>query len=227
VSKQIRVLIVDNHALIRQGIVRVLQQQPDITAVGQATDGKEAIEMAQALQPDVVLMDQTMPGIGSAQATRQIADQVPGCKVIMLTEQDDEDDLFEALHQGAMGCVLKSQATETLAPMIRRVMRGEAALSGRMAAKMLDAFRLVADQAAACPLDQELPVLTPREREVLGLIAEGCMDREIAVQLSISLSTVKTHVRNILAKLHASSRHQAALLAVREGLIRPPEGMGG
>jgi DNA-binding NarL/FixJ family response regulator len=144
----------------------------------------------------------------------------------VLTEEGDEDELFQAVHYGAMGGVRKSEAADALAPMVRRVMRGEAALSGRLAAKMLDAFREAADQAAACPLDEKLPVLTHRERQVLRLVADGCMDREIAVQLSISLSTVKTHVRNILAKLHATSRHQAALVAMREGLIRPPDRAG-
>jgi two-component system nitrate/nitrite response regulator NarL len=179
--------------------------------------------MAQTLEPDLVLMDLTMPGMSGTEATRCILEALPECKVIMLTEDDDEDELFEAIHQGAMGCVHKSEAAETLVPMVRRVLRGEAALSGLMAAKMLTAFRLVADQAASCPLDEDLPVLTRREREVLRFVADGRMDREIASLLSISLSTVKTHVRNILAKLHATSRHQAALVAMREGLIRPPE----
>jgi two-component system NarL family response regulator len=223
VSKQTRVLVVDNHALIRQGIASLLASQPDIEIAGQAANGEQAIEMVQALEPDLVLMDVTMPGMSGTQATQHILEHLPDCKVIMLTDQDDEDHLFEAVHHGAMGYVHKNAATETLVPMVRRVLRGEAALSGRMAAKMLTAFRLVADQAAACPLDEDLPVLTHREREVLRCVADGAMDREIAVQLSISLSTVKTHVRNILAKLHATSRHQAALVAIREGLIRPPE----
>jgi DNA-binding NarL/FixJ family response regulator len=140
----------------------------------------------------------------------------------MLTESEDEDRLFKAVQNGAMGYVLKSEATETLVPMVGRVMRGEAALSGTMAARILSAFQDLAEQAASCPLEEAPPVLTAREREVLYSVATGCMDREIAVQLSISLSTVKTHVRNILSKLHASSRHQAALLAMREGLIRAP-----
>ena len=225
-SKQTCVLVVDNHALIREGVASLLASQPDIDVIGKAAGGEQALEMAQALEPDLVLMDLTMPGMSGTEATQRILEALPECKVIMLTEDDDENELFEAVHHGAMGCVHKSEASETLVPMVRRVLRGEAALSGLMAAKMLTAFRLVADQAASCPLDEELPVLTRRERDVLRCVADGCMDREIAGLLSISLSTVKTHVRNILAKLHATSRHQAALLAMREGLIRPPERTG-
>jgi DNA-binding NarL/FixJ family response regulator len=217
------VLVVDNHALIREGVASLLASQSDISVVGKAADGQQGVEMAQSLAPDLVLMDLTMPGVSGVEATRQILAFSPECKVIMLTEDDDKDELFEAIHHGAMGCVHKSEAADTLVPMVRRVLRGEAALSGLMAAKMLTAFRLVADQAAACPLDEEMPVLTRREREVLRCVADGRMDREIAGLLSISLSTVKTHVRNILGKLHATSRHQAALVAMREGLIRPPE----
>ena len=221
-----RILIADNHALIREGVASLLAAQPDLAVAGQAAGGPQAVEMAQALKPDLILMDLKMPGMSGLEATQRILESLPECKVIMLTEDDDEDHLFEAVHHGAMGYVHKSAATDTLVPMVRRVLRGEAALSGLMAAKMLTAFRLLADQAASCPLDEELPVLTARERQVLVCVADGRMDREIAVQLSISLSTVKTHVRNILAKLHATSRHQAALMAMREGLIRPPERMG-
>jgi two-component system nitrate/nitrite response regulator NarL len=223
VSNRTRVLVVDNHALIREGVASLLASQPNIHVAGKAESGEQALELALELEPDLVLMDLTMPGMGGMEATRCILEALPECKVIMLTEDDDEDHLFEAVHHGAMGYVHKSAATETLVPMIHRVLRGEAALSGLMAAKMLDAFRLLADQAASCPLDEDLPVLTRREREVLRCVADGHMDREIAHLLSISLSTVKTHVRNILAKLHATSRHQAALVAMREGLIRPPE----
>jgi DNA-binding NarL/FixJ family response regulator len=226
VSNQTRVLAVDDHALIREGLVSLLSSQPDLQIIGQARDGQQAIEMAQALEPDLVLMDLTMPGMGGLEATQRILELLPSCKVVMLTESDDEDSLFEAVQNGALGYVTKSAATETLVPMLRRVLRGEAALSGLMAAKMLTVFKELAEQAASCPLEEELPVLTAREREVLRCVADGCMDREIGVRLSISLSTVKTHVRNILSKLHATSRHQAALLAMREGLIRPPERTG-
>jgi DNA-binding NarL/FixJ family response regulator len=222
VSPKTHVLLVDDHALIREGLASLLSVQPDVEIVGKAGDGGEALEMAQALQPDLILMDVSMPVMNGLEATQRIREVLPECKIVMLTESDDEDRLFEAVQNGAMGYVNKNTATETLVPMLRRVMRGEAALSGTMAVRILDAFRELAEQAASCPLEEEVPALTAREREVLHHVAEGLMDREIADQLTISLSTVKTHVRNILSKLHASSRHQAALLAMREGLIRPP-----
>jgi two-component system nitrate/nitrite response regulator NarL len=190
--------------------------------VGKAGGGLEALEMAQKLHPDLVLMDVSMPGMNGLEATERIHETMPTCKVVMLTERDDEDRLFRAVQNGAMGYLSKDRAAENMVQTLRRVMRGEPALSGAMAGRILEAFRDLAEQAASCPLDQELPVLTAREREVLVCVANGAMDREIAEQLLISLSTVKTHVRNILAKLHATSRHQAALLAVREGLIRSP-----
>jgi DNA-binding NarL/FixJ family response regulator len=217
-----RVLVVDDHALIREGLISLLSSQPDIEVVGAAGNGQEALDVARQVRPDLVLMDVSMPGVDGLEATRQVREALPECKVVMLTEGEDDDRWFQAVQNGALGYVLKSTAMETLIPTLRRVMRGEAALSGMMAVRILDAFRELSEQAANCPLDEEMPVLTPREQEVLRRVADGAMDREIADQLSISLSTVKTHVRNILAKLQATSRHQAALLAVRQGLIRPP-----
>lgn len=224
---QTRVLVVDDHALIREGLASLLSSQPEIDIVGKAGDGREALRLAHELRPDLVLMDVSMPVMNGLEAALCIHEILPQCKVVMLTESDEEDHLFEAVQNGAMGYVLKSTATETLVPMLRRVLRGEAALSGVMAARILEAFRELSEQAATCPLEEEIPVLTARERQVLRCVADGAMDREIGDQLSISLSTVKTHVRNILSKLHASSRHQAALLAMREGLIRPPGQMDG
>ena len=222
VSAQTRVLIVDDHALIREGLVSLLSSQPDIKVVGKAGGGMEALGMAQELRPDLVLMDVSMPGMNGLEATERIHETMPECKIVMLTERDDEDRLFRAVQNGAMGYLAKDSAAENLVQTLRRVMHGEPALSGPMAGRILEAFREISEQAASCPLDQELPVLTAREKEVLVCVADGAMDREIAEQLLISLSTVKTHVRNILAKLHATSRHQAALMAMREGLIRPP-----
>jgi DNA-binding NarL/FixJ family response regulator len=222
VSNQTRVLVVDDHALIREGLASLLASQPDIEVVGKARDGQDALELAQKLQPDLVLMDVSMPVMNGLEATRRLLEALPGCKVVMLTESDKEDSLFEAVQRGAMGYVQKRAAPAYLVPALRRVMRGEAALSGAMAAKMLTVFKELSEQAASCPLEEEVPALTAREQEVLHCVAAGSMDREIAEQLTISLSTVKTHMRKILAKLHATSRHQAALLAMREGLIRPP-----
>jgi DNA-binding NarL/FixJ family response regulator len=220
----IRVLLVDDHALFRQGLASLLSSQPDIEVVGEAVDGIEAQVKAQELRPDLILMDLTMPGCDGLEATQRIKQALPDVRIVMLTVHDEDDRLFEAIKSGAVGYLLKSTAAETLIPMLRGVMRGEAAISGAMAARMLEAFGRLARQTPFRPQQEEdVPVLTARQREVLRLVAAGAMDKEIAAELSISLSTVKTHLRNILAKLQATSRHQAAAYAVQERLILPPE----
>ncbi|MHC4509740.1 MAG: response regulator, partial [Planctomycetota bacterium] len=220
----IRVLLVDDHALFRQGLASLLSSQPDIEVVGEAVDGIEAQVKAQELRPDLILMDLTMPGCDGLEATQRIKQVLPDVRIVMLTVHDEDDRLFEAIKSGAVGYLLKSTAAETLIPMLRGAMRGEAAISGAMAARMLGEFGRLARQTPFRPQQEEdAPVLTAREKEVLRLVATGAMDKEIAAELSISLSTVKTHLRNILAKLQATSRHQAAAYAVRERLILPPE----
>jgi len=221
---RIRVLLVDDHALFRQGLASLLSAQPDIEVVGEAEDGIEAQVKAQELRPDLILMDLTMPGCDGLEATQRIKQVLPDARIVMLTVHDEDDRLFEAIKSGAVGYLLKSTAAETLIPMLRRVMYGEAAISGVMAARMLEEFGRLARQTPLRPQqEEEAPALTAREKEVLGLVAAGAMDKEIAAKLSISLSTVKTHLRNILAKLQATSRHQAAAYAVQERLILPPE----
>jgi len=221
---RIRVLLVDDHALFRQGLAGLLSSQPDIEVVGEAEDGIEAQVKAQELRPDLILMDLTMPGCDGLEATQRIKQALPDVRIVMLTVHDEDDRLFEAIKSGAVGYLLKSTAAETLMPMLRGVMRGEAAISGAMAARMLEEFGRLARQTPFRPQQEEdAPVLTARQREVLRLVATGAMDKEIAAELSISLSTVKTHLRNILAKLQATSRHQAAAYAVQERLILPPE----
>ena len=222
---RIRVLLVDDHALFRQGLASLLSSQPDIEVVGEAEDGIEAQVKAQELRPDLILMDVTMPGCDGLEGTRLIKQALPDAKIVMLTVHDEDDRLFEAIKSGAAGYLLKSTASETLMPMLRGVMRGEAAISGAMAARMLEEFGRLARRTPSLA-QEDTPALTARQREVLRLVAAGAMDKEIAAELSISLSTVKTHLRNILAKLHATSRHQAAAYAVQERLIRPP-GQGG
>jgi DNA-binding NarL/FixJ family response regulator len=222
VTHRIRVLLVDDHALFRQGLASLLSSQPDIQVVGEAEDGIEAQVKAQELRPDLILMDVTMPGCDGLEATQRIKQALPDARIVMLTVHDEDDRLFEAIRSGAVGYLLKSTAAETLIPMLRGVMRGEAAISGAMAARMLEEFGRLARRTPPLAQPEDVPVLTAREKEVLRLVAAGAMDKEVAAELSVSLSTVKTHMRNILAKLQATSRHQAAAYAMREGLIRPP-----
>ena len=218
---QVRVLLVDDHALFREGLASILSSHPDIEVVGEAEDGLEALVKAQELRPDLILMDVTMPGCDGLEATQLIKEALPDVKIVMLTVHDEDDKLFQAIRSGAAGYLLTSTASKVLMPMWQGVMRGEAAISGAMAAQILEEFGRLARRRP--PLAQEdTPVLTPREKEVLRLVAAGAMDKEIAAELSISLNTVKTHMRNILAKLQATSRHQAAAYAVQEGLIHPP-----
>ena len=221
-QRQIRVLLVDDHTLFREGLAGILSSQPDVAVVGEAGDGLEALVMAQELEPDLILMDVTMPGCDGLEATQLIKQSIPDVKIVMLTIHDEDDKLFEAIKAGAEGYLLKSTASETLMPMLRGAMRGEAAISGAMAAQILEEFGRLAKRVPRLRRE-DAPDLTSREKQVLSLVASGAMDKEIATELTISLHTVKSHLRNILAKLHATTRHQAADFAVREGLIRPPE----
>jgi DNA-binding NarL/FixJ family response regulator len=219
---RIRVLLADDHLLFREGLCSLLSAQPDIEVIGQAGDGLEALVMARELRPDLILMDVSMPGMDGIEALQRIVEVLPQVKIVMLTVHDDEERLFDTIKSGAVGYVLKNTAAGTLIPMLRGAMRGEAAISGVMAGRILKEFVRLTQQAQSHPPEVKALYLTTREKQVLRQVAAGAADKEIAAELSISLSTVKTHMRNILAKLHASSRHQAALYAVRQGLIRPP-----
>jgi len=161
--------------------------------------------MAQELQPDLILMDVTMPGCDGLEATQLIKLALPEVKIVMLTAHDEDDRLFEAIRSGAVGYLLKSTTSEALLPMLRAVMRGEAAVSGAMAARILEEFGRLIRLPLPFPRE-DLPPLTVHEREVLRSVADGEMDGEIAAKLRVSLSAVKAHVRNVLAKLHAASR---------------------
>ncbi len=212
----IRVLVVDDHALFREGMVGILNAQPDIQVVGEASDGLEAVVMARSLQPDVILMDITMPGVDGVEATRQIKQELAETHIVMLTVRDEDEKLFEAFRNGADGYLLKTIRAGQLVEMIRAVNRGEPAIGPGLAARMLNEFRRLAASAtnttSSAPSDEVLAILTPREREVLTLIARGASDREIAQELTVSLYTVKAHVRNLLQKLQVSSRYEAARL---------------
>lgn len=210
-----RVMVVDDHALFREGIVGLLKQQPDMQVVGEASDGLEALVMARNLKPDVILMDITMPGTDGIQATRLIKQELPQTNIIVLTVRDEDEKLFEAIKSGAQGYLLKTIRAHQLIEMLRAAQNGEPAISPSLAARMIEEFRRLASPIAALSPEEAkaTDLLTPREREVLALIARGASDRDIAQALTIGLYTVKAHVRAVLQKLQVASRHDAARMA--------------
>ena len=215
-SDAIRVLICDDHALFRRGLIMVLESEEGIDVVAEAEDGEEAIEKAEEAAPDVVLMDVRMPRMSGIEATRAIADAVPTAKILMLTVSDEEEDLYEAVKAGATGYLLKEISIEEVANAIRAVVTGQSLISPSMASKLLSEFNNLATQAQQKVL---VPKLTDRELQVLKLVAQGMSNREVAEDLFISENTVKNHVRNILEKLHLHSRMEAVVYAVREKLL--------
>jgi two-component system NarL family response regulator len=207
-------MVVDDHALFREGIVGILSALPDIQVVGEASDGLEAIVMARNLQPDVILMDITMPGTDGIEATRQIKLELPETRIVILTVRDEDEQLFQAIKFGAQGYLLKTIRAQQLVSMLRAVQKGEVAISPTLAGRIMDEFRrLAALTPRASGEERNTALLTPREREVLALIARGPSDREIAQELTISLHTVKAHVRSVLQKMQVASRREAARLA--------------
>jgi DNA-binding NarL/FixJ family response regulator len=214
----IRVLIVDDHALFRRGLQMVLEGEADMDVVGEAGDGHEAIDRAEATTPDVVLMDVRMPRRTGIEATRVIKDTLPSTKILMLTISDEEADLYEAIKAGASGYLLKEISIEEVASAVRKVNAGQSLISPSMASKLLNEFAAMVkrrDERNQVPG----PRLTERELEVLKLVARGMNNRDIGQELFISENTVKNHVRNILEKLHLHSRMEAVVYAVREKLL--------
>ncbi|PWB73548.1 MAG: DNA-binding response regulator [Anaerolineales bacterium] len=207
----IRVLVVDDHAIIRKGVRAVLELVPDIDLVGEAENGAQAVKVEPELTPDVILMDLMMPEMDGIECIRQIKARRPEARILVLTNFAGEEMIFPAIKAGAMGYHLKDSSPETLIDAIRQVNQGVASLHPSIAKKVLDELHHTEKQKLS-----EEP-LTQREVEVLRLIAQGLENREIAGQLVISEATVRTHVSNILGKLHLASRTQAALYALREG----------
>ena len=217
----IRVLVVDDHTLFRRGLIALLSGDARFMVVGEAGDANEAHLRAQALQPDVVLLDNHMPGVNGVDALAGFKAAAPGAKVLMLTVSEDERDLAAALRGGARGYLLKTMDSEMLASVIQRTMAGESVVSPEMTSKLVSVFQAGqgANAAPAPQIDPDpLHSLSPREREILALIAKGASNKEVARELSIAEATVKIHVQHILRKLNLSSRVQAAVyLAGRPG----------
>jgi len=216
-TKTIRVLIADDHAIVRKGIRALLATEADIEVVGEAADGKEAVEKAERLHPDVILMDLVMPGMDGIEATRRITTRQPETRILVLTSFAEDEKVFPALKAGALGYLLKDAGPEELVRAIRQVYCGESSLHPAIARKVLQELSRPPER----PLTPE--PLTERELEVLRLIAKGKSNREIAEELVISEATVRTHVSNILGKLQLASRTQAALYALREGIAELSE----
>jgi len=216
--ERIRVLLADDHSLFREGLAGILNAQPDFEVVGEASDGLEALVKARRLIPDLVLMDIGMPGGDGLEATWRVKQELPGVTVVVLTVRDDEEKLFEAIKSGAQGYLLKDIHARTMVEMLRGAVRGEAAITPGLAGCMLEEFRRLSQRTPAVP-EKEATGLTHREQEVLSLVAEGDSDKIIAEKLYLSVYTVKGHMRNILAKLHARNRHDAARLARDRGLL--------
>ena len=208
----IRVLVVDDHAVVRQGLRTFLELQDDIEVVGEAADGEQALASAAALEPDVVLTDLVMPRLDGVSALQRLRERAPATRVIVLTSFLDDDKVLPAVRAGAAGYLLKDVQPAELVRAIRMVDRGEALLHPAVAARVLR--ELAGDDTRA----ERNELLTPRELEVLALLAGGRANKAIARELGVAEKTVKTHVGNILGKLGLSDRTQAALYAVREGL---------
>jgi DNA-binding NarL/FixJ family response regulator len=215
----IRVLLVDDQGLFREALATLLAVHRDIEVVGEAGDGAEALDRAAALVPDVVLMDLRMPVLDGIAATRRLRVEQPGVRVIALTTFDDDEDVFAALRAGAVGYLLKDTSSGQLVAAVRAAARGESVLQPSVAAKVVARFAQLPD-AAAEPVAPPLVVpLSARELEVLRLLADGRSNREIAAALFLAEGTVKNHVTNVLAKLAARDRTQAALRAHALGLL--------
>ena len=210
-----RIVLADDHDLFREGLAGLVNAEPDLEIAGQARDGFEALTLARDLRPDLIVMDINMPVCDGLEATRLIRARWPEARVVILTIHDEDEKLFAAIRAGACGYILKSTHSADFLRGVRSALAGEATLPPKLAASLVEEFARLSSLSAPESLP-DLPDLTFREREVLDLVALGASDKEIAAQLSISLHTAKTHVRNILSKLHAANRREAVRMLAKK-----------
>ncbi|HYK99124.1 MAG TPA: response regulator transcription factor [Candidatus Acidoferrales bacterium] len=218
-KRKIRILIADDHAVVRSGLRSILEQEDDIEVVGEAADGHQALESAQELLPDVILMDINMGDWDGVTATRRVRNSTPSSRVIVLTNYDEDNLVFSSIRAGASGYLLKEVTAQQLTNAIRTVADGFSLIYPSVARRVLDEFGRLRVGAAQPDEDTGYSDLTPREREVLKLIASGRANKEIGTELGISERTVKTHISNIFSKLQLTDRTQAALYVHNRGLL--------
>ena len=223
----IRVLIVDDHALFRVGMRNILEREPDIEVVAEADDARSAMDASFATNPDVILMDLSLPSPGGIETTQRIKRELPAAAIIVLSTEEDEDALFEAIKAGAAAFILKDIAPEDLVMIIRRVVAGEYLINDKVFSKPAVASRVLKEFRELAVYGQEAaPIfapLSPREVEILDNIAQGMTNKQVAYALSISEQTVKNHMSSILRKLSVNDRTQAVVYAMKQGWIRVPE----
>ena len=222
-AERIRILVVDDHTLFRRGLTALLSREPQFEVVGDAADAGEAQRRAQALQPDLILLDNHLPGVRGIDALPALREAAPQARVLMLTVSEDEQDLTAALQAGAAGYLLKTVEGEALASAIQRIMRGDHVVATEMTSKLVAALKGGAPATAAAapgpkPGQALLDSLSPRERDILRGIARGASNKEIGTELGIAETTVKIHVQHVLRKLDVSTRVQAAVLAANAGV---------
>ncbi len=225
--ERVRILIVDDHALFRVGIRQILEREPDIEVVAEADDGRSALDAAFATNPDVILMDLSLPAPGGIETTQRIKRELPSAAIVVLSTEEDEDALFESIKAGAAAFILKDIAPEDLVMIIRRVVAGEYLINDKVFSKPAVASRVLKEFRELAVYGQEAaPIfapLSPREVEILDNIAQGMTNKQVAYALSISEQTVKNHMSSILRKLSVNDRTQAVVYAMRQGWIRMPE----
>lgn len=217
-SPRTRVLLADDHTLFREGLQMIINSQPDMEVIGEASDGLEAVVKTLELKPELVLMDIQMPGCDGLEAARQIKKDLPTTIVVMLTVRSDDEKLFLAIKNGAQGYLLKNMHSSELLELLRKAIAGDPAISPGLAGRMLEEFRRLSRLEVKSEPDESAG-LSIREQEILGQVARGLTDKEIAASLSLSVHTVKSHLRNILSKLQVTGRKEAARMAKDKGLV--------